>query len=221
MSASTLLSNLHIIDNYMAQEDVSTLLEFCRAFSDWDNMYDRCPDLSNVDISGRYAEDIEKMHAAQNQSYVHHLVHEYQRKIEEYASVAYGRSLISYHNMHLRKYSEGDSFDEHYDSEALSGGKVQRLPRYTSSDKVPSALIEIAVNMYLNDEYEGGELYFPDYDLSIKPKPGQLIMFPGGHEYRHGVRVVTSGSRYTMASFLTTPKLLMLHAAAYNGVHNE
>ena len=217
MSTEMLLSNLHIVDSYVSQEDVEVLLSFCKSFSDWNNAYDRCPDLSDIDIDGAYRYDIEEMLIAQNHSYWHPLVLKYQKKIEEYASAAYGRSLATYHNMHLRKYSKGDNFDEHFDSEALDGGKVQRLHRYSSSDKVPAALIEVAVNLYLNDEYTGGELYFPDYEISVKPKPGQLIMFPGGHEFKHGVSTVTSGDRYTMASFLTTPKLLMLHAAAYNG----
>jgi hypothetical protein len=55
--------------------------------------------------------------------------------------------------------------------------------------------------LYLNDNYEGGELYFPDHDISFKPKMGQYIMFPGGHENIHGVSEITKGTRYTMVSF--------------------
>lgn len=31
--------------------------------------------------------------------------------------------------------------------------------------------------IYLNDNYDGGELYFPYHDLKIKPEPGMLISF--------------------------------------------
>jgi hypothetical protein len=55
--------------------------------------------------------------------------------------------------------------------------------------------------LYLNEDYEGGELYFPEHDISIKPKLGQYIMFPGGHENIHGVKEITKGTRYTMVSF--------------------
>lgn len=221
MNAKTLLSNLLVIDEYMPKNDVKTLLDFCESFSNWSNRYDRCPDLQVIDVDGKYRYDIEEMLIAQDHSYWHPLILKYQKKIEKYASAVYGRSLTTYHNMHLRKYFEGDKFDEHFDSEGRDEDKIQRLPGYSSSDKVPAALIEIAVNLYLNDDYSGGEIYFPDYDLEIKPKSGQLIMFPGGHEFKHGVRTVTSGSRYTMSSFLTTPKLLMLHAAAYSRAANE
>ena len=50
---------------------------------------------------------------------------------------------------------------------------------------------------YLNDDYEGGEIFFPDYNLKIKPKPNSLLMFPGNENYAHGVKEVTKGFRYT------------------------
>lgn len=59
----------------------------------------------------------------------------------------------------------------------------------------------VSVLMYPNDTYEGGEITFPDYDLIIKPKPGDMIMFPGNGAYKHTVEKVTSGIRYTMPSW--------------------
>lgn len=55
--------------------------------------------------------------------------------------------------------------------------------------------------LYLNNNYEGGELYFPDHNIEFKPQMGQYIMFPGGHENIHGVKEITKGTRYTMVSF--------------------
>jgi predicted 2-oxoglutarate/Fe(II)-dependent dioxygenase YbiX len=55
--------------------------------------------------------------------------------------------------------------------------------------------------LYLNEDYEGGTLYFPDHNIEIKPKTGQFIMFPGGMENIHGVSEITAGTRYTMVSF--------------------
>lgn len=48
--------------------------------------------------------------------------------------------------------------------------------------------------LFLTDDYEGGELTFEDYDISLKPKPGTLVLFPGYYT-RHGVNKVTSGTR--------------------------
>lgn len=58
--------------------------------------------------------------------------------------------------------------------------------------------------IYLNNDYEGGELYFPKHEFEIKPKPGTLAFFPGDARYLHGVKPVTEGERLTIASFWTT-----------------
>jgi hypothetical protein len=54
---------------------------------------------------------------------------------------------------------------------------------------------------YLNDDYEGGELEFIHFGITIKPKAGQLFMFPSGYSYEHKVNPVISGTRTTMVSF--------------------
>ena len=55
--------------------------------------------------------------------------------------------------------------------------------------------------LYLNDNYKGGELYFPDHNIEFKPPVYSYIMFPGGHENIHGVKEILEGTRYTMVSF--------------------
>lgn len=55
--------------------------------------------------------------------------------------------------------------------------------------------------LYLNDNYGGGELYFPDHDIEFKPAAYSYICFPGGVENIHGVKEITEGVRYTMVSF--------------------
>jgi predicted 2-oxoglutarate/Fe(II)-dependent dioxygenase YbiX len=55
--------------------------------------------------------------------------------------------------------------------------------------------------LYLNDDYEGGTLYFPDHNIEFKPKAYSWVVFPGGVENIHGVKEVTKGVRYTMVSF--------------------
>ena len=60
--------------------------------------------------------------------------------------------------------------------------------------------------LYLNDDYEGGEIYFPNQNIEIKPKPNTLVFFPGTLEYLHGVKEITGGVRYTLTSFWTLNK---------------
>ena len=57
--------------------------------------------------------------------------------------------------------------------------------------------------LYINDDYVGGELYFPEYELEIKPKAKTLITFPATDDYLHGTRKVVSGSdRFVIATFV-------------------
>lgn len=62
---------------------------------------------------------------------------------------------------------------------------------------------DLATIIYINDDYEGGELYFPNQDIQFKPKKGAVYFFPGDKNYVHGVTVLESGIRYTCPFFWT------------------
>jgi hypothetical protein len=62
---------------------------------------------------------------------------------------------------------------------------------------------DIAGLFYLNDDYEGGELYFPQHDIEFKPKAGAAYFFPGDKNYLHGVKEIKSGIRYVIPFFWT------------------
>lgn len=55
--------------------------------------------------------------------------------------------------------------------------------------------------LYLNDDYEGGNLFFSEHDIEFKPQAYSYICFPGGVENIHGVTEILKGTRYTMVSF--------------------
>jgi hypothetical protein len=66
---------------------------------------------------------------------------------------------------------------------------------------------DIGTVFYLNDDYEGGELFFPLQNIKFKPKPRAAYFFPGDKNYIHGVTKVTSGTRYTAPFFWTITQL--------------
>jgi hypothetical protein len=55
--------------------------------------------------------------------------------------------------------------------------------------------------LYLNDNFEGGLLRFPDQNIEIKPQVGMLAVFDGGFNNMHEVTLIESGVRYTIGSF--------------------
>lgn len=86
----------------------------------------------------------------------------------------------------------------HADKELHEGpdaGKPNDFPYY-----------DIAGLFYINDDYEGGELYFPNQGIKFKPKAGAAYFFPGDMNYVHGVTEIKSGIRYTVPFFWTILK---------------
>lgn len=61
--------------------------------------------------------------------------------------------------------------------------------------------------LYLNGDFEGGEIYYPFLDdLSIKPEAGMIALHSADLKHTHGVRKVTEGTRQTMSVFFTYDK---------------
>ena len=70
-------------------------------------------------------------------------------------------------------------------------------------DQYSDKLVEYAAVLYLNDDYMAGELFFPNFELTIKPAAGDLVIFPGTREFEHGVHVVAAGpTRYVIPTFV-------------------
>lgn len=57
----------------------------------------------------------------------------------------------------------------------------------------------ISALLYLNDDYDGGELIFPKLGLAHRSKIGEMILFPS--EYLHAVSPVVVGIRYCFVGF--------------------
>jgi hypothetical protein len=70
-------------------------------------------------------------------------------------------------------------------------------------DQIKNSDIAYGVVIYINDDFEGGETYYSEKNISFKPKKNTLIVHPGNQEYKHGVNKVISGSeRIVLVAFL-------------------
>lgn len=54
---------------------------------------------------------------------------------------------------------------------------------------------------YISDpsSYNGGEIYYPDHDLEVKPAKGSLAIHRGN--IKHGVKTVENGIRFVLVAF--------------------
>jgi predicted 2-oxoglutarate/Fe(II)-dependent dioxygenase YbiX len=75
------------------------------------------------------------------------------------------------------------------------------------SPKLGMENFDISAVMYLNEDFTGGDLVFPDHGLHVSPSAGSIIIFPGDVEYNHYVDEVTSGTRWSSPLFFTIDEL--------------
>jgi hypothetical protein len=109
-------------------------------------------------------------------------------KFKEAIQLVFDREVVA-NTSHAQKWDVGGFAAPHSDNSDFDGS-----PNAFEINKYVGIL-------YLNDDYEGGELYFPDHNLEFKPAAYSYICFPGGIENIHGVKEILKGTRYTMVSF--------------------
>lgn len=78
----------------------------------------------------------------------------------------------------------------------------RRMEAHTdiNENKIYNLPIQYGCVIYLNDDYLGGEINYPDIGLSIKPKKGSLIVHKA--KYLHEILEVKSGTRYMLTTFV-------------------
>lgn len=94
----------------------------------------------------------------------------------------YQTTTNSHESYGLLKYGIGQNFVNHIDD-------------YNNTRK-------ISMVYYMNDDYIGGEILFPRFNISHKPEADEMIMFPSTYVYNHSVLPVTEGTRYAVVSWL-------------------
>lgn len=84
----------------------------------------------------------------------------------------------------ILKYGVGQKFNNHVDDHEVYHRRISSI-------------------YYLNDSYEGGEINFPRFNITYKPKANDMLLFPSNYVYNHSVSEVTSGTRYAVVSWMT------------------
>lgn len=79
-------------------------------------------------------------------------------------------------------------------------------PRGLDSSPGPKSILTVTI--YLNDDYEGGEVAFlkegDDEVIVYKPKAGDIVIFPSCEPFHHAAMPITSNSpKYFIRHFLT------------------
>lgn len=190
-------SNIVALLDFIEPDDVMAICSFAKANRQWDNSLE-----SQYSEDGTCIYDASYWHdrtcsapiiQRQNPG-IYSLLQSYINKmgltIEDHFGVRVGGR-----NPVIMRWVPGNVQEPHADKQ-LNDGRPNNFPNY-----------DLNSLFYYNDDFDGGEIYFPQYGIEIKPKPGLAVFFPGDINYLHGVRVVRSGERFTTPAFFTITSL--------------
>jgi hypothetical protein len=107
---------------------------------------------------------------------------------------SFGPIEKDYQDMHGVVFSGHDSYG------ILKYGVGQKFTNHI--DDHPSFPRRISMVYYLNEDYSGGEINFPRFGISYKPRANEALLFPSTFVYNHSVSEVTEGTRYAVVSWI-------------------
>lgn len=177
-----LAEDIVVFENFLTEEECKNLLAY------WEHSVGKETLLwEGISFYESYAsnlpddEDLEKFNLPRD------FVSNLENKIKEGSEIARNGKLRKV-SFHAQKWEPGAFADYHSDNS--TNGEYNAFERS-----------KWATFVYLNDDYDGGELQFKDNGVSIKPKAGMMASFNGGSHNEHQVTKITGGHRYTVGSF--------------------
>ncbi|WP_422924225.1 2OG-Fe(II) oxygenase [Singulisphaera sp. PoT] len=167
-------------ENFLSPQECADIIQCAKTLTTWDT---RAQGYWN----SRIAHATEFLNPAARDQLV-----EIRKRVGREIRQSYGLTQpITADTLQIVRWPEGFDQAPHADAENPNGAPH------------PYAWRAFASLIYVNNDYEGGQIFFPNQRLAPKITPGMLVFFPGTLEYLHGVTKVTQGVRYTVASFWT------------------
>lgn len=80
------------------------------------------------------------------------------------------------------------------------GGKMG--PHIDCEEDDDESRLTASIVLYLNDDFEGGDVIFPNHGISFKPEPGSILIFPSVKPYYHESTEIISGYKYMCPAFM-------------------
>lgn len=193
------INNIVEIENFLSEEEKKRLMDFALNNKIWDITQDSVDEDGLVLYDAKVWEDRVCTYNSLMASdpsildLIYDMIRRLKIEVDKFFDVDVketGPAIV--------KWPVGARQEPHADKEFHSGieaGRPNDFPHY-----------DIAGLFYFNDDYEGGELYFPVQGIEFQPKAGAAYFFPGDRHYVHGVRPVKSGNRFTSPFFWTIMK---------------
>jgi hypothetical protein len=178
--------NIIHVNNFITQDEIKTIMSYVELYKD-DPEFSGGKTLTGKKI---YEENLELFNLMQR------CADKVYALIEENYSKKYGIKVkrMPWNPFHIVKWQPEMSSGLHSDCQYPDGSPLIKSNYFK---------LNITALIYPNDNYVGGEIGWPDYDLEIKPKAGDMVLFPANNSYLHYVKNVDSGLRFTLPTWYT------------------
>jgi len=185
--------DLWVIENFLSQEEIDGLMEYCLDENDW---YTTMRSRDSLIMNKYVGRDLDRDESGNIiQPLGHNVQHDvplftrpggiFERLTEALPPIYRPHSTIqSYKPVDKNEAKEEFTLDWHFDASEDNG--------------VYNETITGAFVVYINDDFEGGELDFKYKPYVIKPKAGMLINIPVTEEYTHAVRHTYKNIRHVL-----------------------
>jgi hypothetical protein len=138
-----------------------------------------------------------------------------EKKFVEDIEEAYNKVILDYVARHKIELPEGWHFSGcsyskyHAKIDTLQNNMTMQYhtDHITSQKDMPGDKFFITCTMYINDDYDGGdiEFYVDGKFINHKPKAGDILVFPSTEPYFHGVKTINTNEKFFVRNFIMTP----------------
>lgn len=176
-----MFNDLQILPNLITQEEIDVFMDNMFLVSEAKKVYFSKPELYDMVRKSQKGDGV--LYLTPMYTIMEKLGLEHTKKIIKMVS--------------LLHYPTGAFQNLHADNCSIhpKTGAVQRIKAWTHS-----------LVIYLNDDFEGGEIVYPSKNITYKPIKGSAVIHPAGASHIHKVNPVTKGDRYCVVVRLVLPE---------------
>jgi len=105
----------------------------------------------------------------------------------------YDKQITKFECPQLLYYEPGGHYHAHADADHCDK-RTGVWQRRTQRD--------YTILLFLNDDYEGGQLEFGNFGIRISPSAGDLVCFPSDFHHAHEAKAVVNGNRVCIVTWV-------------------
>jgi hypothetical protein len=137
-----------------------------------------------------------------------------EKELDEEIRTAYDKAISHYFkNISIERpmpkdaYFSGHSYCKYFNDVDVLKNKMtmQYHTDFIVSERdMPGPKFHTTCTFYINDNYEGGDIdfYINGDVVNYKPEAGDLMVFPSGEPFYHGVKTIPTGNKFFVRNFV-------------------